>query len=138
MTNFIKENQDLRAEVERLKFDLSEECRLNGMGSEREARLMAQVEEGRRENAKLREALEYVWDRIASDSKVTWAIADMRLMVSQALSQPAPASPLMEALRAAKDAMEKAEEAIDNTQPGKARRILRSAIAPIDSALGAK
>jgi chromosome segregation ATPase len=38
-----------------LEAEVLEQARLNGMGSEREARLMAQVEEGRREIARLSE-----------------------------------------------------------------------------------
>lgn len=47
----------LKASVSALERELAEQCRLLAMGSEREARLMAQVEEERAKVAKLREAL---------------------------------------------------------------------------------
>jgi len=53
----------MREECERLKSELSESARLLGMGSEREARLMAQVEELKRENDKLSQI---AFDEIAS------------------------------------------------------------------------
>lgn len=58
-------------EIERLRAELAEQCRLLGAGSEREARLMARVEELKREIERLRAAIEYaahqlekarVWD----------------------------------------------------------------------------
>lgn len=42
----------------RLRAELAEQARLNGMGSEREARLMAQLAACQAENLRLREALE--------------------------------------------------------------------------------
>jgi hypothetical protein len=40
-------------ELAALQFDLTEQCRLNGMGQEREARLMAQLQEAERKLAAL-------------------------------------------------------------------------------------
>ena len=45
----IPEDNELAA----LQFDLTEQCRLNGMGQEREARLMAQLQEAKRKLAEL-------------------------------------------------------------------------------------
>lgn len=45
---------NLIAEIERLRADLSEQCRLLGMSGEREAKHLAQIERLERDNAKLR------------------------------------------------------------------------------------
>lgn len=45
---------ELRAELEQAKTELFEQCRINGMGAEREAKLMAQLEQSRVENEMLR------------------------------------------------------------------------------------
>ena len=44
-------------EIERLRADLAEQCRLLGLGGEREARLMARLAESQAREARLREAL---------------------------------------------------------------------------------
>jgi hypothetical protein len=46
-------NVGLAQESHNLQFDLTEQCRLNGMGQEREARLMAQLQEAERKLAEL-------------------------------------------------------------------------------------
>ena len=46
---------ELAAHIRALEQEINEQSRLNGMGSEREARLMARVAELERENAALRE-----------------------------------------------------------------------------------
>lgn len=45
------------AELRRLHQEVQEQCRLNGMGAERELKLMAELEQARRANAELLEAL---------------------------------------------------------------------------------
>jgi hypothetical protein len=46
-------NVGLAQESHNLQFDLTEQCRLNGMGQEREARLMAKLQEAERKLAAL-------------------------------------------------------------------------------------
>jgi hypothetical protein len=50
----------LLAEVERLQKALDQECRLNGAGASREARLMAERDEAKAEAARCREAMERI------------------------------------------------------------------------------
>lgn len=45
---------DAAAHIRKLEYELNEQLRLNGMGSEREARLIARVAEMEKENAALR------------------------------------------------------------------------------------
>ena len=49
---------DAAAHIRKLEYELNEQLRLNGMGSEREARLMARVAEMEKENAALKNALD--------------------------------------------------------------------------------
>lgn len=55
-----KANALLTAEIERLRAEVEEQARLNGMRAERELALRAEIERLRSENARLREALEGV------------------------------------------------------------------------------
>lgn len=55
---YIDTNAHLRARVSDLECELAEQCRLLGMGSEREARLMALLAESQAREAKLRKACE--------------------------------------------------------------------------------
>jgi hypothetical protein len=48
------EIEQLRAELEQVMAELLEQCRINGMGAEREARLIAQLEQAKAENERLR------------------------------------------------------------------------------------
>lgn len=45
MCKFIKDNDELKSEIQALKKELDEQCRLNGIGASRELALMAQVNE---------------------------------------------------------------------------------------------
>jgi hypothetical protein len=56
--------EHLAAERDEARAEVLEQARLNGMGSEREARLMAQVQEARAELARLKEAIPAVLTHI--------------------------------------------------------------------------
>ena len=58
--------EEAAAEIERLREDISEQCRLHGMGSQREARQLAVIEEQRREIERLRHLS---WDEIREEGQ---------------------------------------------------------------------
>lgn len=60
---------DAAAELRRLHEEVQEQCRIVGMGAERELKLMAELEQARRDKAELVEALEGVtyWDNGKSE-----------------------------------------------------------------------
>jgi hypothetical protein len=61
------------SELRRLQAEVTEQCRINGMGAERELKLMAELEQERKANAELLDALDGVmyWD----NGKPEWETA---------------------------------------------------------------
>lgn len=66
---YLDTNAHLRARVAELEHDLAEQCRLLGMGSEREARLMAQLAESQARDANLRKALQLCIGTLEEDGR---------------------------------------------------------------------
>jgi hypothetical protein len=56
--------QTLYDQIERLDSEIMEQCRINGMGAERELALMARVSELERANVRLRGALSAILDSV--------------------------------------------------------------------------
>lgn len=70
-----------------LQAEIDEQCLLNSMGSEREAKLMARVETQAAQIEKLREALEYCLDdsrQVLHDMKEKWGTYKVRQQQHQA------------------------------------------------------
>jgi hypothetical protein len=80
---------DAAAEIKRLRHDNDEQCRLNGMGSEREARQLAVIMEQRREIERLKEEKAADW-KSCSESALAASVEinNLRAMVREFVHRP--------------------------------------------------
>lgn len=93
----------LEDEAARLRTELDEQCRLLGMGSEREARLMAQLAESQARELRMREALTAVVVRMREVPAVQGdEFADLGAQARSAMNLRGDDSALREMIEAAK------------------------------------